>query len=306
MLVALPQPAGCWSCPSPCRAPCGAALVGAGGLDCPTEGPAHLETVKSPKTRGFWGSRVRRRKTSSAKRGVEVRHPRAGAPVQRMQVGILGACWREQAGWSCIAHRCRQGCALTQLVEVGLGALRPRDGAHQAGLQERAPAVDEAALPSNIVLPGTKSQDQSSLSESPPLLCPPRSHRETPPALSLLPCGRCAVTPSRCSAWDAPCSRAGKSPPPGTTGHRVLALATDLADPGHPGVDVPPLPLPSFHGHLTEENVDFVIVRVVGIRDGVGTNKRGLCGRRSSTKWPCALTPPCGTALKALGNSVRC
>lgn len=57
-----------------------------------------------------------------------------------------------------------QGLALTQLVEVCLSALRPGDGAHQAGLQERAPAVDEAALPSNIVLPGTKSQDQSSLS----------------------------------------------------------------------------------------------------------------------------------------------
>lgn len=73
-LAALPQPAGCWSCPSPHRAPWGAALVGMShtGTD---EGPAHLETVKSPKTRGFWGSRVRRRKTSSAKRGVEVRHP---------------------------------------------------------------------------------------------------------------------------------------------------------------------------------------------------------------------------------------
>lgn len=99
-----------------------------------------------------------------------------------MQVGILGAGWREQPWWSCI-----QGRALTQLVEVGLSALGPGGGTHQAGLQERAPAVDEAALPSNIVLPGTKSQDQSSLSESPPLLCPPHSHTGTPPALSFLP-----------------------------------------------------------------------------------------------------------------------
>lgn len=173
MLVALPEPAACWSCPSPRRAPWGAALLGLGpGLSHTTadEGPAHLETVKSPKTRGFWGSRVRRRKTSSAKRGVEVRHPRAGAPVQGMQMGILGVC---------TAPGCTQGWALTQLVEVGLSALGPRDGAHQAGFQECAPAVDEAAFPSNIVLPGTKSQDQSNLSESPPccaLLIPTEGH----------------------------------------------------------------------------------------------------------------------------------
>lgn len=43
-------------------------------------------------------------------------------------------------------------------------------------------------------------------------------------------------------------------------------------------MDVPPLPLPSFHGRLTEEDVDLVIVRVVGIRDGVGADKCGLCG----------------------------
>lgn len=223
---------------------------------------------------------------------MEVRHPRAGAPVQRMQEGIP------------VELHCSrlQGLALTQLVEVCLSALRPGDGAHQAGLQERAPAVDEAALPSNIVLPGTKSQDQSSLSQSPPLLCPPHSHRGTPPALSLLPCGRCAVTPSHSSVWDAPWCTAGKSLPGGTTGHRVLALATDLADPGHPGVDVPSLPLPSFHGRLMEEDVDFIIVGVVGVGDGVGTNERGLCGGRSSTMWPCALTPPCGPALKALGT----
>lgn len=57
-------------------------------------------------------------------------------------------------------------------------------------------------------------------------------------------------------------------------------LVTDLADPGHPGVDVPPLPLPGFHGCLTEEDVDLVIMRVVGIRDGVGTDECRLCRRK--------------------------
>lgn len=56
----------------------------------------------------------------------------------------------------------------------------------------------------------------------------------------------------------------------------MLALATDLADPGHPGVDVPLLPLPRIHCCLTEEDVDFIIVGVVGIRDGVGSNKHRL------------------------------
>lgn len=74
-------------------------------------------------------------------------------------------------------------------------------------------------------------------------------------------------------------------------GHPAMAcwpLVTDLADPGHPGVDVPPLPLSGFHGRLTEEDVDLVIVRVVGIRDGVGANKRRLCrGKEQHNVVPC-------------------
>lgn len=54
-------------------------------------------------------------------------------------------------------------------------------------------------------------------------------------------------------------------------------LHTDLADPGHPGVDVPPLPLPALQGRLTEEDVDLVVMRVVGVGDGEGADERGLC-----------------------------
>lgn len=115
--------------------------------------------------RGFWGSRVRRRKTSSTKRGVEVRHPGAGAPVQGMQAGIhhampasLGHTGRSSCGGTALLPAADRAGALTELVEVGLGALGPRDGAHQAGLEERAPAVDEAALPSNVILLGTNSR----------------------------------------------------------------------------------------------------------------------------------------------------
>lgn len=66
---------------------------------------------------------------------------------------------------------------LTQLVKVRLGALRPRDGAHQAGLEERAPAVDEAALPSDVVLPGNESCTQPSPANTPPRLSPQRDTR---------------------------------------------------------------------------------------------------------------------------------
>lgn len=72
-------------------------------------------------------------------------------------------------------------------------------------------------------------------------------------------------------------------------------LVTDLADPGHPGMDVPPLPLPSFHGRLSEEDVDLVIVWVVGIRNGVGADERRLC--KGEDQHNMALSPPCGTAL---------
>lgn len=71
---------------------------------------------------------------------------------------LPGACWKEQLWRNSVAPSCRPGCALTELVEVGLGALGPRDGAHQAGLEECAPAVDEAALPSNVILLGTNSR----------------------------------------------------------------------------------------------------------------------------------------------------
>lgn len=89
---------------------------------------AHLDAVKRPKTRGFWGSRVWRRKTSSAgrERGVAGRWVQDSSSPRRE--------------------------ALTQLVKVCLRALGPGDGAQQAGLEERAPAVDEATLPSNVVL----------------------------------------------------------------------------------------------------------------------------------------------------------
>lgn len=124
-------------------------------------------------------------------------------------------------------------------------------------------------------------------------------HSGTPPTLSPLLCGRGVVTPS--------------CPPLGPekvkahlVGHPVTAcwpLVTDLADPGHPGMDVPPLPLPSFHGRLTEKDVDLVIVRVVGIGDGIGTDERGLCrGKEQHDMALCPVVLP----LEALGSRVRC
>ena len=67
-------------------------------------------------------------------------------------------------------------------------------------------------------------------------------------------------------------------------------LRTDLADPGHPGVDVSPLPLPALQGRLTEEDVDLVVVWVVGVGDGKGTDERGLCGQQHGIA-PCPQLP---------------
>lgn len=86
------------------------------------QSPAHLETVKRPKTRGFWGSLVRRRKTSSAKRGVEVRHWGAGAQVQGLQVGILDAMPTSLGVW--------EGAAM---VEQCCSQLRTGLCTHRAG-----------------------------------------------------------------------------------------------------------------------------------------------------------------------------
>lgn len=99
---------------------------------------------------------MRRRKTSSAKREVE------------LEPEVQGGGSRP-GGWGRLP--------LTQLVKVRLGALRPRDGAHQAGLEERAPAVDEAALPSDVVLPGNESCTQPSPAKTPPGLSPQRDTR---------------------------------------------------------------------------------------------------------------------------------
>lgn len=41
---------------------------------------------------------------------------------------------------------------LTQLVKVRLGAVLLQDGAHQPGLQEGGPLVDQAALSPDVVL----------------------------------------------------------------------------------------------------------------------------------------------------------
>lgn len=134
------------------------------------------------------------------------------------------ACWKEQPWRSSAVPSCGPGCALTELVEVGLGALGPRDGAHQAGLQECAPAVDEAALPSDVVLPGTRSRAQPSLPHHNALLGP---HSGTPPALSPLICaGGVVIAPCLLvdPAWDAPWPRRGESPPGGTPSHGMLVF----------------------------------------------------------------------------------
>lgn len=199
---------------------------------------------------------------------------------------------KEQLCWSSISPSCGVGCALTKLVKVGFGALGPRDGAHQAGLEERAPAVDEAALPSNVVLPGTKSQAQHSLSEPPTPPCTPRSPQwDTPSPEPSALWWECSDTLVSCH-WPLLGMSLGPDrlkPIWWDTSHSMLALVTDLADPGHPGMDVSPLPLPSFHGHLAEKDVDLVIMWVVGIRDGVGTDKCRLC--RGKKQHSMALCP---------------
>lgn len=87
-------------------------------------------------------------------------------------------------------------------------------------------------------------------------------------------------------------------PPWWDTSHSMLALVTDLADPGHPSMDVPPLPLPSFHGHLSEKDVDLVIMWVVGIRDGVGTDKRRLCRGKEQHSMVLCLDPTLRSPLE--------
>lgn len=95
-----------------------------------------------------------------------------------------------------------------------------------------------------------------------------------------------------------------KGPLVGHLARACWPLVTDLADPGHPGMDVPPLPLPGFHGRLSEEDVDLVIVWVVGVRDAVGADERGLCkveDQHNTALRPEPTLPAWECTWKALG-----
>jgi len=184
--VALPLPAGCWSCPSPPQGlPWGSTGEELGVRTAPCRAqpdprvPGDGEEAKDEGVLGVPGAQEENI-LCKERGGDEVpwrwsTGPEDAGRRPRRHAHRPGVSWQERPWWSSVAPGCRAGCALTELVEVGLGALGPGDGAHQAGLEERAPAVDEAALPSDVVLPGTKSRAQPSLSEPPPPPCAPQS-----------------------------------------------------------------------------------------------------------------------------------
>jgi len=217
----------------PLRACHGAALVRSWGSGLPRAGPsqtpAYLEMVKRPKTRGFWGSRVRRRKTSSAKRGVEMKCPGGGAQVQRMQAGVLDAM---PTALGCPGRSGRGGAALLLAVEQavrspswskwvsvpwGPGMEHTRRALRnvlQRLMRLRFPPTSFCRAPRAGLSPASPS-----LPHRRALLSP---HRGTPAALSSLLCrGAVLITPCLvlAPAWEVLWPRGGKSPPSGTPGH---------------------------------------------------------------------------------------